>query len=69
MLVCCGEMGRTPRLNDRGGRDHWGGLGPLLLAGGGYEMGRVVGQSDAQGANRAANRSRFHILRRPSCER
>lgn len=50
MLVCCGEMGRTPRLNDRGGRDHWGGLGPLLLAGGGYEMGRVVGQSDAQGA-------------------
>lgn len=50
LLVCCGEMGRTPRLNDRGGRDHWGGLGPLLLAGGGYEMGRVIGQSNAQGA-------------------
>ena len=28
-------MGRTPRLNTKGGRDHWGNIGPLLLAGGG----------------------------------
>jgi hypothetical protein len=46
LLVCCGEMGRTPRLNARGGRDHWGGLAPLLLAGGGLRMGQVIGQSD-----------------------
>lgn len=45
LLVCCGEMGRTPRLNRRGGRDHWGSLAPLLLAGGGLKMGQVVGQS------------------------
>ncbi|HEV3025767.1 MAG TPA: DUF1501 domain-containing protein [Pirellulales bacterium] len=45
LLVCCGEMGRTPRINARGGRDHWGGLAPLLLAGGGLKMGQVVGQS------------------------
>jgi hypothetical protein len=45
LLVCCGEMGRTPRINNRGGRDHWGGLAPLLLSGGGLPMGRVVGQS------------------------
>jgi hypothetical protein len=27
LLIACGEMGRTPRLNPKGGRDHWGGLG------------------------------------------
>ena len=45
LLVACGEMGRTPRLNPRGGRDHWGRLAPLLLAGGGLQMGQVIGQS------------------------
>jgi hypothetical protein len=45
LLVCCGEMGRTPRINKKGGRDHWGNLAPLLLAGGGLEMGKVIGQS------------------------
>lgn len=49
MLVCTGEMGRTPRVNGKGGRDHWGNLGPLLLAGGGQSMGRVIGQSRANG--------------------
>jgi hypothetical protein len=48
LLVCCGEMGRTPRINKAGGRDHWAGLAPLLLAGGGLKMGQVVGQSDRQ---------------------
>lgn len=45
LLVCCGEMGRTPRINKKGGRDHWGNIAPLMLAGGGLEMGQVVGQS------------------------
>lgn len=45
LLVACGEMGRTPRINAKGGRDHWGRLGPLLLAGGGLKMGRVIGSS------------------------
>src|SRR5262249_13797987 len=43
LLVCCGEMGRTPKINKNGGRDHWGNLAPLLLAGGGLKMGQVVG--------------------------
>jgi uncharacterized protein (DUF1501 family) len=46
LLVCCGEMGRTPGINRKGGRDHWGGLAPLLLSGGGLRMGQVVGQSN-----------------------
>lgn len=45
LLVACGEMGRTPRVNAKGGRDHWGGLAPLLLVGGGLKMGQVIGQS------------------------
>ncbi|HVL12105.1 MAG TPA: DUF1501 domain-containing protein, partial [Gemmata sp.] len=49
LLVACGEMGRTPRINKNGGRDHWGNLGPLLLAGGGLPQGVVIGQSNSNG--------------------
>ncbi|MSR66505.1 MAG: DUF1501 domain-containing protein [Pedosphaera sp.] len=45
MLVACGEMGRTPRVNSKGGRDHWGNLAPLLIYGGGLKMGQVIGES------------------------
>ena len=45
LVVACGEMGRTPRVNKNGGRDHWGGLAPLLIHGGGWKMGQVIGQS------------------------
>ena len=58
LLVCCGEMGRTPRINKNGGRDHWGNLGPLLLSGGGLNMGQVIGQSAATAASRRPSRSR-----------
>jgi uncharacterized protein (DUF1501 family) len=54
LLVCCGEMGRTPKLNAKGGRDHWGNLAPLLIAGGGLSMGQVIGRSDAQAASPAS---------------
>ncbi len=47
LLVVTGEMGRTPRINKNGGRDHYGGLTSLCFAGGGLRMGQVVGQSDA----------------------
>jgi len=49
LLVCCGEMGRTPKINRGGGRDHWAKLAPLLLYGGGTLGGRVVGQSTRDG--------------------
>jgi hypothetical protein len=53
MLVITGEMGRTPRINKKGGRDHWGGLCSLLVAGGGLRMGQVIGQSDRSGGKPA----------------
>ena len=46
LLVVTGEMGRTPRRNKDGGRDHYANLTSLLLAGGGLKMGQVIGQSD-----------------------
>lgn len=50
LLVCCGEIGRTPRINANGGRDHWGNLAPLLLAGGGLNMGQVIGRATRDNA-------------------
>ncbi|MSR56244.1 MAG: DUF1501 domain-containing protein [Planctomycetaceae bacterium] len=49
LVVVTGEFGRTPRMNDRGGRDHWTGVWSALLAGGGIAGGRTLGASDAQG--------------------
>jgi uncharacterized protein (DUF1501 family) len=46
LLVVTGEMGRTPRRNRDGGRDHYGNLTSLALAGGGLKMGQVIGASD-----------------------
>jgi hypothetical protein len=54
LLVVTGEMGRTPRLNRDGGRDHYGELTPLLLYGGGLKMGHVVGNSTADAARPAS---------------
>ena len=54
LLVCCGEMGRTPAINKNGGRDHWGNLAPLLIYGGGLKMGQVIGQSSRDGGEPAS---------------
>ncbi len=48
LLVITGEFGRTPRINGSAGRDHWGPLCTLALAGGGLRMGQVVGESSAR---------------------
>jgi uncharacterized protein (DUF1501 family) len=50
LVVATGEFGRTPWLNGRGGRDHWPGAWSALLAGGGIQGGRVIGATDALGA-------------------
>lgn len=49
LLVITGEFGRTPQLDSNGGRGHWGGICPLVLAGGGLRTGQVVGQSAKNG--------------------
>ena len=46
LLVITGEFGRTPTINPKGGRDHWGNLCTLAFAGGGLKMGQVIGASN-----------------------
>lgn len=57
LVVVMGEFGRTPRLNANGvpgqtgkpGRDHWGQVMSVAMAGGGLRMGQAVGASNANG--------------------
>src|SRR5262249_6426227 len=45
LVVMMGEMGRTPRVNDKGGRDHWTFCYSVVLAGAGIRGGTVCGTS------------------------
>jgi hypothetical protein len=56
LVVWFGEFGRTPRFNGAGGRDHWGHVFSLALAGGGIRGGTVYGASDRNGAYPADGR-------------
>lgn len=49
LVVAMGEFGRTPKLNTRGGRDHWPRVFSVALAGAGIRGGTVLGASDAVG--------------------
>lgn len=49
LLVAMGEFGRTPKVNQNAGRDHWPAVASVLLAGGSYRMGQVIGASDSRG--------------------
>ena len=63
LLVLCGDFGRTPKVNKRGGRDHWARLSTLAFAGGDLQMGQVVGQSAGNGGEPLADPvslSQFH---------
>src|SRR5947209_357865 len=55
LVVVTGEFGRTPRINNNAGRDHWGPAFTVLLGGGGIHGGRVVGASDARAERPAGN--------------
>ena len=46
LILATGEFGRTPKINPAGGRDHWPACWPVVMAGGGIQGGRVVGESD-----------------------
>lgn len=50
LVVAWGEFGRTPRVNNDAGRDHYPNVFSAALAGGPIQGGRVVGESDAKAA-------------------
>ncbi|MBS0210518.1 MAG: DUF1501 domain-containing protein [Planctomycetes bacterium] len=49
LVMVTGEFGRTPKINQRGGRDHWPRAMFVLMGGGGVRGGQVIGASDDKG--------------------
>jgi hypothetical protein len=49
-VIIWGEMGRTPKINTKAGRDHWPQAGFAVVAGGGLKMGQAIGATDTQAA-------------------
>jgi hypothetical protein len=49
VVIVWGEFGRTPRINADAGRDHWLPAMSALIAGGGLNMGQVIGATDSRG--------------------
>jgi hypothetical protein len=49
VFACMGEFGRTPRINQDTGRDHWAASWSLLVGGGGLRSGLAVGETDKDG--------------------
>ena len=45
-IVAWGEFGRSPKVNKDGGRDHWPRVSPAILAGGGMNVGQLIGATD-----------------------
>lgn len=50
LVLMVSEFGRTPRVNDNAGRDHWPSVFSCFMAGGGIQGGTVIGSSDEDGA-------------------
>lgn len=50
LIVWMGEFGRTPKINPRGGRDHYPKAFCAALAGGGVRGGQVIGSTDPSGS-------------------
>lgn len=49
LVVVWGEFGRTPKINPKGGRDHWPQVSAALLAGGGFNHGQTIGSTNRLG--------------------
>ena len=52
-VVAWGEFGRTPKINKKGGRDHWPNVSCAFVAGGGMNHGQMIGASDKHAAEPA----------------
>lgn len=49
LVIVMSEFGRTPRINDRYGRDHWGNAWSVALGGCGVQPGAVIGKTNKNG--------------------
>ena len=48
LVVFLTEFGRTPKINGNAGRDHWPQAQSILLTGGGYRHGQVIGSTNSK---------------------
>jgi uncharacterized protein (DUF1501 family) len=48
-VVLWGEFGRAPRISRGDGRDHWPEAGAAVIAGGGFQLGQAIGETEADG--------------------
>jgi len=58
--VWLGEFGRTPKINNKRGREHWPQANFALLAGGGMRTGQVIGSTDRNAAAPKDRPVKFH---------
>ncbi len=58
LVIMMGEFGRAPVINKELGRDHWTAVMSLVLSGGGFQNGRVIGSTDSRGGEIASDRVR-----------
>ena len=49
LVVVLGEFGRTPKVNEGAGREHWAEAGCVLFAAAAWTMGQVIGETDSRG--------------------
>ena len=49
LVMMMGEFGRSPVINKDAGRDHWTAVMSMVMAGGGFRHGRVIGSTDSRG--------------------
>jgi hypothetical protein len=67
MVIWMGEFGRTPRINPRGGRDHYPAAFTIAMAGAGIKPGQVIGATDAGGSRVTDRRVRVPDLYQSIC--
>ena len=48
LVITAGEFGRTPTINGNAGRDHWPQAQSILVSGGGYKHGQVIGSTNSK---------------------
>src|SRR5262249_786932 len=68
MVVWMGEFGRTPRINQNGGRDHWPRSWSVVMGGGGLKGGQVGGATDKDGVDVVGPEGGVLGLMAPMCK-
>ena len=62
LVLITSEFGRTPKINQTNGRDHWARVYPAMLAGGGITRGQIYGASNATASESARDAATLEDL-------